>query len=432
MDTSDAHTFSLHEQLKKACSALHQQAHKLPYIQSLLHHELPQISYIGYLRCLAIIYGTVENQLKFCPSLGKYYSSYQTKLDLLLADLQHIAPNREPDVLPAISTALHLADMAMLYASTAPHKLLGFTYVLEGSLNGGDILKTNIAQTFCLQSDSGIQYLSGFTPEFQLFWADFIAKLNSEFTDSIQQQDIIATALEVFEGLIAIYTQLHSATPEQIGQHISALNPEAGNFPIPTNPLEIEAAIKAGMYCWQEFPYFEIRYGARGRRFTVSDSVWLVTLCELPVGIAVKQVDWLVRVLATRGIPSLTMEVQLEAMCRELSQALPENEQKYKILEIAAAHIRSLRQNFLPDAMLENCKQLFERNINQASLTDVRCLKLQHNLGGLLASAMADKKNGIALSSDSFVGWISDAKLFPNVWGLVVGDSVAQIEGMLD
>ena len=83
----------------------------------------------------------------------------------------------------------------------------------------------------------------------------------------------------------------------------AALNPEAGNHVITSDPRELAAARRAAQRTWAHFPYYARRYGVRGRNFALSDSGWLATLCDLPPSTAVEQVKWLGVVLSSRGMP---------------------------------------------------------------------------------------------------------------------------------
>jgi hypothetical protein len=96
------------------------------------------------------------------------------------------------------------------------------------------------------------------------------------------------------------YFPIHNTVPFY---NVSTINPEAGKHNIPEDKLEIEAAFRAGVTTWEEFPYYAWRYGLRGKQYTRSDSVWLVTLCDLEEEVVIEQVHWLGRVLASRGMP---------------------------------------------------------------------------------------------------------------------------------
>lgn len=165
---------------------LHEKAHEIPYIINLLENNIPKISYIGHIRALAIIYGTLENQLFNIEikEIKAFIEKYSPRLPLLLSDLENLKAKETKDIMPAISNALHVADKILIYSQSNPYKLLGFVYTLEGSLNGGSILKTHISETFNFHNNNGTKYLSSFNDEFKSFWADLIAKFDTNITEN--------------------------------------------------------------------------------------------------------------------------------------------------------------------------------------------------------------------------------------------------------
>ncbi len=116
---------------------------------------------------------------------------------------------------------------------------------------------------------------------------------------------VIEAAHDAFSGLEVLYTALYPLQSSQKKYHVARSNPEAGNHPIPEDEREIQAAIKASDRGWAEFGYYEQRYGQRGKLFSDSDVCWLVTLTRLDQNILHQQIDWLCRVLAARGMPSI-------------------------------------------------------------------------------------------------------------------------------
>jgi hypothetical protein len=107
--------------------------------------------------------------------------------------------------------------------------------------------------------------------------------------------------------------------------HVAAINLEAGDHAMSQNPLEIDLALRAAKVAWEKYPYLAHRYGERGRRFTDSDSCWLVTLTRAPRQVAVtKALEWLRTVLASRGIPTVILEFHLEAIQRAIRVEFPE------------------------------------------------------------------------------------------------------------
>ena len=93
---------------------------------------------------------------------------------------------------------------------------------------------------------------------------------------------------------------------------------------MPSDPREIEAAVEAGNVTWERYPYYEWRYGERGRRYTASDSAWLATLSLLDQENVDQQVHWLGRVLAVRGMPRLLLRDHLRTLYQYLCAAAPE------------------------------------------------------------------------------------------------------------
>jgi len=112
--------------------------------------------------------------------------------------------------------------------------------------------------------------------------------------------------------------------------HVAQINPEAGNHPIPEDEREIQAALQASNRGWAEFPYYQQRYGERGKRFSDSDTCWLATLVTLDPESLQKQIDWLCRMLSTRGMPSILLEHSLRYLYAEPVHAVPGKKDLYE------------------------------------------------------------------------------------------------------
>jgi hypothetical protein len=109
------------------------------------------------------------------------------------------------------------------------------------------------------------------------------------------------------------------------GQSIDAavVNPEAGAYPVTTDATLVRAAVRAAQRSFDAMPYYGVRYGERGARFASSDSAWLISLAPLGEAQAIRQVAWLSRVLAGRGMPSWLMELHLEELVAEVRRRRP-------------------------------------------------------------------------------------------------------------
>ena len=190
------------------------------------------------------------------------------------------------------------------------------------------------------------------------------------------------------------------------------VNPEAGHHPMPTDPGELEAAIRAGRRCWDEFPYFDQRYGERGWRFTMSDSGWLVTLADgRPQPEVDHHLEWLGRILSSRGMPTLLLERHLLLIVEELTaQFSPERARRYEPLRMGAQHLATRREAHLPAALGADLASRFDAAVGH------HWSRRLPQTGHLIAAAVADRALGISKAVDSLVDWLSDTARFPDVW----------------
>ncbi len=416
---------SLHQLLKQQTAELHEKAHSIPYIMNLLKNDIPIESYVGHLRSFAIIYGTLERQLSVSKYSGisRFLNDYSPKLPFILSDIEKFNAKTVKDIIPAVSKALHVADKILMYSEKSPIKLIGFLYTLDGSLNGGSVFKIHLSKVFGLEDHLGISYFASFNEQYKLFWENFTSTLNSGIADKQEKEDILSSAKEIFIDIMGIYESLFPFSEKDLQNHITALNPEAGNFPISTNPLEIEAAIIAGQRCWNEFPYYEQRYGERGKRFTVSDSVWLVNLCELSPDLAFRQVKWLSDYLAHRGMPTITMEFQMECLYQELSGLIPENEPKYNKLLRVSEKLKNNRDIHIDSTLFEKSNTLFAEICRSLKISGHN----MRNTGKLIASSVADQKAGITAPESDFKSWISDPENFSPEWVQAIEKAYSEI-----
>lgn len=423
-------TTGFRAELKQGTNNLHQEAHTVPYFKALLKNDLPLIAYVGHLKGLAIVYGALEQHMLSTDGLllKPYLTHYLRKLPLLLADLEALDGSHTPDILPTVSQALTMADTIMVYSISKPYALLGYLYTLDGSLNGGSILKKHVTTTLNLSGETGIRYFSSFGTNYRDFWMNFLQALDNTLPDDAAREAVIQGAEEAFKGLIALYRTLYPIEEANLGTHITSLNPEAGHYPITTDPHEIEAAIKAGLACWSHYPFYEERYGERGRRFAISDAAWLVGLCELPVEVAVEQVRWLANFLSIRGMPSITMEMQLHTLHHELGVRSPHNKPRYHNLLEMAKILKVARLGVFDQATFVEADTLFYDQLSVNKMGNKRLEKLSRHMGSLMASSLVDAALGQQASRIAFESWLMDEGLFPVSWTEAVKTTYHMLE----
>lgn len=188
------------------------------------------------------------------------------------------------------------------------------------------------------------------------------------------------------------------------------LNAEAGTHPVPSDPREWDAALRAGDLCWRRFPYLAERFGKRGLRFARSDSAWLATLTRLDPPVVSEQVAWLRGILATRGIPSVVMQTHLEILCDELAAALPAGRVAHGRLREAAVGLAAARRAHVAEAPLAALAAEF------AAATGERWRTRLPHTPVLLAAALADELDGSVGAVRSLVGWLTEPQRFPPAW----------------
>ncbi len=191
---------------------------------------------------------------------------------------------------------------------------------------------------------------------------------------------------------------------------LDALNPEAGDHPICTDPRELQAAVRAGERSWRRFPYYAQRFAERGERFTRSDSAWLASLARHGTVVVYEKVAWLGRVLAARGMPSWLLELHLGVLHAELSRAVVAKSGVYAALLGGAEMLREARVYHLAEEVFGALTTSFAERVGaewDAKLPET---------GGLLAAAVADERAGIAAAVPSLAGWLTDPSRFPQRW----------------
>ena len=113
------------DRLRTQTKTLHQQAHTLSFFRELANGHLAIESYVGLLRCLAIVRGALERQRGavgdktahvFGPDRpgGQLLRLMPTRLPAILNDLQYFSNTIVRDVVPAVRAALRSADTIMI------------------------------------------------------------------------------------------------------------------------------------------------------------------------------------------------------------------------------------------------------------------------------------------------------------------------------
>lgn len=413
---------TLMEELKAASFAAHGQLHCAPFFVALTAGQLPLESYVGQLRALAMIHGVLEQALTDSADqhVAQVWHKDMRKLPLIAQDLHYFEPRQVADLKESVAAAQLVAQQLRLQSIEQPLTLLACLYVLEGSMLGATVLRPMLARALLLEEGLGLAYLGGNVDHMQSRWHRFKQAMNALVLDAAQRQQVADAAIAFFQQLETIFLALYPFAPESRVFLVTSINPEGGYHAVPTDARELQAALRAGDLCWQRFPYFERRYGERGRRFARSDAAWQATLHQYPATQILQQVRWLGRVLAGRGMPSYLLEKQLEILVTELVAAIPERQSSYEKLLIGAVDLQASRRKYLSDAQLQSLADGFDQRVGEQSRAHLP------DIGLLIGYAITDDLNGSIHAVQSLRRWLTDASRFPNEWISAVYRTLAQ------
>ncbi len=198
------------------------------------------------------------------------------------------------------------------------------------------------------------------------------------------------------------------------------INAEAGLHPVPADPRELDASLRAADLCWRRFPYLAERYGERGERFTRSDTAWLATLIRLDPPVVTGQVCWLRVFLATRGIPSIILQTQLDILSDELDAAVPTDHALHGKLRQAADELRDARQVHIPQPQVAALSDAFDAATEASWRARLPHTEL------LLASAVVDEIDGSPGAVATLGGWLTNRQRFQAGWIAAVDATLSQ------
>ena len=410
------------EQLKAATFVAHARIQTSPFSQALVDCQLPLESYVAQLRALFVIHEELERALDNCRDerVASVWRGDMRRLPRLQKDLEYFQPRMVADLKEAADAAQQVAGFIRTKSAEQPLNLLGYLYVLEGSTLGAVVLKPIFARAFLLVGQEGLSYLHSEVPAVHVRWGQYQQRMNALRLNKEESALVVHAAKEFFAYVETLFQVLYPFKPESRVFQATSINPDAGQYPVPKDPREVEAAVKAGDICWERFPYLKQRYGERGLRFTRSDAAWLTTLAGCDPSLIIGQVRWLNRVLAGRGMPSIVMQVQLEMLVDTLVDAIPERRSQYEKLLLASADLLKLRRQHLSDEALLTLSASFDSAVGPELAAKFP------RMGELIVCAVIDDQAGIETVAENVRQWMTDAARFPSEWIRAVESTLAQ------
>jgi heme oxygenase len=414
---------TLMSRLKNESDPLHTRLEKLPFFAALSQGSLPLASYVNQLRAFATAFGTLEHECATVlePSVRTVLGVAESRFAHLLRDLCCFGAQMIPEIPAVKRQADAMAARMRLLAVEDPVSLMGYVYALQGTILGNRVHLPDVQGTFKIDSGSGAAFYAGYGDQTDEYWGGFAGLMNSLDAGEELAAQIAGSAAEAFGFLEEIHAALYPLpAADAMTFSATSLNPEAGNHPVPADPREIAAALAAGVSCRAEFPYFEARYGERGRRFTDSDAAWLASLVGLSTPLIIAQVAWLGSVLASRGMPRVTLERQLYYLHEELVSADRDKKGVYDKLLEAVSWLQKERTTHVPE---QTCAALCRAFAEQ---TDDELGRTMQGTGMLIVAAVSDEKAGIAAAVASLEEWLTDPGRFSSKWCDAVRGMVAR------
>jgi heme oxygenase len=415
---------TLMDSLKEAISEQHARMEAIPFIAALTDGKLPIESYVGLLRAMAVIQGTLDHELAQIDSgtIRDIMLDRPSRLVHLRKDLSIIDGQFVPDIAGAVTQSRRIAERIRLYRVEHPTDLLGILYVLEGTTLGNTVHLNDVLKTVGDKTAGQAHYYTGYGKETSRYWREFSAAMNALPIDQECCRRLITAALDFFDQLEPLFSALYPLDNAVRVYSAGMLNPEAGDHTVPESTEELAAAVAAAKKCREDFPYFDERYRERGRSFAKSDAAWLASLAGLPEVHLVSQVEWLGRVLANRGMPRITLERQLELLYQELSATTPAKIEQYKGLLKAAEKLKAERLNIISEPV-------FNRLTGEFHLATEGELQ---RCGDLIVSAVCDQSVGISEAVGSLLPWLTDPERFSPEWISAVAKTLKQAENSVN
>lgn len=148
--------------LRTATREVHDQLETLPYFQALDRGELPMESYVGHLRTMAVLHGVLEHEVPNVRNdrLNAVWTENMRRFPRIQVDLGFFASRAVLDIAVAHQAACALANHILRRSVEQPVSLLGYLYVLEGSIGGAKVLAPRFRKAFGLDEHHGLAYLT--------------------------------------------------------------------------------------------------------------------------------------------------------------------------------------------------------------------------------------------------------------------------------
>ena len=196
-DTMTSENGGIMDLLKDATSEQHRDAESRKLQKEMGSGHLTSEKYGAWLGQMFLLHRSLRQEIDrhggAWPALASVVRDEGLHVANLRADLTALGSNAERvAALPSTAGAIE----AICQASDAdPLTLLGFNYVLEGSMNGNRFIARSLAQTLHV---SAFSYLNPYGEEQRPTWAAYRERMNAEEFDAGQTEHMVRAAQRMF------------------------------------------------------------------------------------------------------------------------------------------------------------------------------------------------------------------------------------------
>jgi heme oxygenase len=193
--------------LKSATALQHHDAERRRLQQELAGGRLPAPKYAQWLGQMLLVHQAltreIENRLAECPALSDVVRDAGGHVVNLRRDL--VLLGVDPDgVAPLASTARATAAIRDAAAADAL-ALLGFNYVLEGSMNGNRFIARALVRSLPVPA---VGYLDPYGDDQRATWLAYRERMNAAGFDARQADILVSAARDMFRFVADISDEL--------------------------------------------------------------------------------------------------------------------------------------------------------------------------------------------------------------------------------
>jgi heme oxygenase len=188
--------------LKASTAEHHARAEHSPLQQRLVRGSVTRDEYADWLAQMLLVHRALESEIErarpLVPALRHIgpLHAHAHRLEADLAALRPGAPAPRP-----LAPTQELSTAIAAAARREPAALVGFHYVLEGSMNGNRYIAVAVRKGLGLAPGHADRYLDPHADQQRAVWSTFRAAMGGEPFTPDQTAEIIAAAARMFDGV---------------------------------------------------------------------------------------------------------------------------------------------------------------------------------------------------------------------------------------